>query len=136
MYRVIYNSNNSGGGWWVSEEGWKALEAAGWIVHWKTSNKFMEDKDYRGHDLDTCLDKITEYTEDASYLGAKARSAAIEVTTLEDAIASFESATGCCASDEGCNCCGPPHEFEYRDMDTGKEGYGSASVKETVFSWE
>ena len=29
---IEYSSNNSGGSWWLKDEDWKALEAAGWWV--------------------------------------------------------------------------------------------------------
>jgi len=31
---LYYDSNNSGGSWWLKDEDWKALEEAGWTVHW------------------------------------------------------------------------------------------------------
>jgi len=33
-YRVEYDSNNSGGGWWLDDEDWRKLEVAGWTVNW------------------------------------------------------------------------------------------------------
>lgn len=33
MY-VEYDSNNSGGSWWLKDSHWRALEAAGWKVQW------------------------------------------------------------------------------------------------------
>ena len=30
--KIVYSSNNSGGSWWLSDEDWKKLEAAGWNV--------------------------------------------------------------------------------------------------------
>jgi hypothetical protein len=32
--KIIYSSNNSGGRWWLKDDDWYALEAAGWIVNW------------------------------------------------------------------------------------------------------
>ncbi len=31
---IEYDSNNSGGGWWLNDTDWKALEEAGWHVDW------------------------------------------------------------------------------------------------------
>lgn len=31
---ISYDSNNSGGRWWLKDEDWKALEDAGWHVDW------------------------------------------------------------------------------------------------------
>lgn len=80
---IKYSSNNSGGGWWLTTDDWKRLEAGGWIVDW----------------------------EDEPWLGAMATQATIECDSLEDAIKSFESITGQYASEIGCTCCGPPHNF-------------------------
>lgn len=136
MYRVIYNSNNSGGGWWLEDKDWQALEDAGWTVHWKPPGQGLNHGDMRAYDFDICLDKTTSFNPDASYLGAKARSAAKEFASLDEAISEWEDVTGERASDEGCNCCGPPHEFSYRNEETGKKGYGQMYVKETAFLWE
>lgn len=32
--QLFYDSNNSGGSWWLKDEDWVSLEDAGWIVHW------------------------------------------------------------------------------------------------------
>lgn len=80
-----YDSNNSGGVWWLSDEDWKSLESAGWRVNWR----------------------------DGRRLGALATSAECEFETLAECVASFERATGQDASDEGCSCCGPPHSFQW-----------------------
>lgn len=34
MPRIEYQSNNSGGSWWLNDEQWLALERAGWQVEW------------------------------------------------------------------------------------------------------
>lgn len=131
MYRVIYTSNNSGGHWWLEDEDWIALADAGWSVHW------AKDSERRGYSFDKCLEKTkTPDKEDTvRWLGALARSAAKEFSTLEEAIEEFERVTGQRASDQGCNCCGVPHEFEYRNEETGEKGYGNSYVAETKFSW-
>ena len=36
MSYVEYDSNNSGGNWWLDDNDWKALEAAGWKVDWES----------------------------------------------------------------------------------------------------
>jgi len=79
--RVEYDSNNSGGGWWLSLDDWKALEKAGWEVEW------------------------------AEFLGAPAERAVLECDSLQDAIDSFEEVTGQDADAPGCDCCGRPHSF-------------------------
>ncbi len=38
-----------------------------------------------------------------------------EFDCIRDALVEFESVTSQTASDEGCNCCGPPHCFSWED---------------------
>ena len=94
--KVEYSSNNSGGYWWLKDEDWLALEKAGWSVQWA--------KDKEGY-----------MYNNGRYMGALAKYAEFECESLGEAIKSFEEVTGQDASDEGCNCCGPPHNFSGRD---------------------
>ena len=45
MY-VEYITNNSGGSWWLSDDDWKALEAAGWKVEWRPLLRFFSAARY------------------------------------------------------------------------------------------
>ena len=102
MY-VEYESNNSGGSWWLNDEHWKALEAAGWKVDWfagQTREFFKPDKDGR-------------------WLGALADRARRDGLTLREAADEWERITGMDATDAGCACCGQPHKFTEYD-DNGK----------------
>ncbi len=98
LKKITYDSNNSGGDWWLKDEHWHALEAAGWTVHW------AKDKDYTGS-----VDK------DGRWLGALATSASKEFASVDDAVFEWEGVTGQCASDQGCSCCGTPHSFHDDD---------------------
>lgn len=88
MGYIEYSSNNSGGDWWLTDQDWTNLEEAGWEVQWK--------KDEAGQ---------------RRWLGALATSAKRHGLTREEAIAEWEQITGQNAYDEGCPCCGQPHEF-------------------------
>ena len=99
---IQYETNNSGGYWWLKDSQWIALEKAGWNVLW-------------GGRLDER--KTLEQARASRYMGALAVSATKEFPSMRDAILEFEKVTGHCASDEGCNCCGPPHNFEIADSD-------------------
>jgi hypothetical protein len=95
MPKILYSHNNSGGGWWLMDEDWKNLEAAGWSVEWvKNSERFKS----LGRDS-------------GRWLGALATSATREGLSLEEAVAEFERITNQNAKDEGCECCGRPHYF-------------------------
>jgi hypothetical protein len=84
MY-VEYSSNNSGGNWWLSDQNWLDLEKAGWEVKW-----------VKGDDR---------------FLGALAMYATKQGTTLDEAIANWETVTGESSNSLGCECCGTPHSF-------------------------
>ena len=107
--KVTYHSNNSGGYWWLNDQNWRDLEAAGWTVQWyKDSNDAVLKSMYKG----------------GRFLGALASSASVEGKTLGEAIADWESATGAASNALGCNCCGAPHSFTFED-DNGKTEYWS-----------
>lgn len=96
--KVEYNSNNSGGTWWLKDEDWMALEAAGWKVDW-------------------CCDDVSLRTRAGRFLGALATSATREGLLLKEAVAEWERVTGACSTDAGCPCCGQPHCFTLYDDD-------------------
>lgn len=80
---VHYDSNNSGGSWWLSENDWHNLESAGWKVEWREAN----------------------------WLNCLASKASKNFDSLEDGIAEWESIVRQDATEEGCECCGQPHNF-------------------------
>lgn len=96
---VKYESNNSGGNWWLEDKDWFALEAAGWTVHWLALDEFYTSGKYARLD------------EDGRWLGCLAKSASKEFPTKEHAIDEWESITGQDSTEEGCSCCGEPHYF-------------------------
>jgi hypothetical protein len=144
---VEYSSNNSGGGWWLKDQDWRALEAAGWHVEWggnwycsngrmfsshpnQTPEKPPETRcpegKCKGHRMYESADAVVQ--ADNRYLGDLASHATRTGLSLADAIAEFERTTHQDTSDEGCNCCGPPHSF------SSKEGYVSGEgVLDVIF---
>ena len=114
--KVEYSSNNSGGSWWLSDDDWKSLENAGWDVNWA--------KDWDGEAAGGQM-----VDEDGRYMGALAHDATLECDSMADAIRSFEASTGQSASDEGCNCCAPPHSFS---TDDGPNGWECVSGEEVL----
>ena len=88
----------------MKDEDWVALEEAGWKVDWFAGQErefFKPDSVGR-------------------WLGALAKSASKDFDTIKEALEEFEKVTGQSVTDEGCNCCGAPHSFEW-----GKDGWGS-----------
>lgn len=102
---VEYDSNNSGGYWWLNDADWLTLEKAGWTVKW------AKDEPYRK----------TLTNDDGRWLGALATSATIEIDAYNAELAEgvgqnwwHEALPHLDPYDEGCNCCGRPHSFYAR----------------------
>lgn len=102
---VEYSSNNSGGSWWLKDKDWKALAKAGWVVQWISDMGLLND--YR-----------SPMSEGGRFLGATATSAWFFVEGEKDedyaimkAKDSFISAVHQDPEEEGCSCCGQPHNF-------------------------
>lgn len=110
MY-VEYRSNNSGGVWWLNDDNWRALEAAGWEVRWVAEESGpMSGGKY------------------ARYMGALARAATRRGLSLQDAVSEWESIVGMSSTDAGCPCCGQPHTFYLYDDDDNLIEYGPTTI--------
>lgn len=135
---LTYSSNNSGGSWWLEDSDWDALEAAGWVVHWHhdaddPSHEHADASEWAGishsHAYSDRLVAVEKPTSDAfRWLGALAKSASKATDDPDAAIAEFESLTNQSADDEGCNCCGPPHNFSFTDSEGKNHYFDSAPV--------
>ena len=129
MY-VLYDSNNSGGSWWLGDEQWKALEAAGWKVAWERLEHVYAENG--GYELDPDgtpklvpvgagngkYKSFARRYESGEYrfLGALATRAYRAGLSLREAAEEWERVTSKSSTDAGCPCCGPPHTFiEYDD---------------------
>ncbi len=96
---IEYDSNNSGGHWWLSDEDWFNLEKAGWVVKWYKDYP----SDYRRLD------------SEGRWLGALACKAYRVGLSYHYAILEWAQITNQDAYADGCDCCGPPHNF-YEDF--------------------
>lgn len=105
---VELSENNSGGGWWLSDEDWKNLEKAGWEVEW--ASKLAES----GYDWMRSSVQKDEHGV-WRYMGALAKEAKRYGVSLRVAMAEFQDITGQDPDEEGCECCGQPHYFSARD---------------------
>lgn len=92
---VKYDSNNSGGSWWLCDNDWFALGRAGWKVNW-----FHSDKD-----------SMLTVDKNGYWMGTLATSATKEFNSIEEAKSEFEELTGQDSGADGCSCCGSPHSF-------------------------
>lgn len=95
-----YNSNNSGGYWWLTDDDWRAMEANGWHVNWVKDN------------IDSMFRSMV--TADGRWLGTLATSATRVVANEHDAqqaIREWEELVSQSQDAEGCSCCGRPHHF-------------------------
>lgn len=88
--KIVYDSNNSGGSWWLKDQDWFNLEKAGWTVDW-----FKNNPSYKSE----------------RWLGGLASGAYKENISLKKAIEEFEDITNQSVYEEGCECCGQPHNF-------------------------
>ncbi len=130
MY-IEYDSNNSGGSWWLDDDDWKALEKAGWKVEWVSLENLYTDKGSfvreedgtpklvpagGGNSRFGALMKKPDDNGEYRFLGALANTAYRVGLPLHEAIEEWERVTKACAIDAGCACCGQPHNFtEYDD---------------------
>ena len=112
---IEYNSNNSGGSWWLKDEDWLKLEAAGWKVQRATDGIVYENgNDKLDEDGLPVFGPSDQFTTNGKYLGSAFRQNAWKrFDSPGDAIREFEKLTGQDVMDEGCNCCGPPHSFSW-----------------------
>lgn len=126
---IEYNSNNSGGDWWLKDGDWKNLEKNGWKVIW-CSEEFVYEKGRHVYDENglpkTKNEPNTFSKKDKNgiyrYLGALAHYAFKHFDSIKEALQEFEKITGQDVSEEGCNCCGPPHCFSWEgDCCSGEE---------------
>lgn len=131
---VEYDSNNSGGHWWLTNADWQKLEAAGWFVEWggqdfcnprygssgrRTAPDTHEPNECPGHRRDNSLEDAIK--NDDKWLGCYAREARIDVEAYSSDLAEgvakewWQNTLGMNADEEGCNCCGRPHSFYARE---------------------
>lgn len=106
MHYVVYDSNNSGGGWWLSDEDWIALHDAGWRLQAKeldANNRLVWGVDPRNP-----TDR---------WLGAITTSARKAFASTDEGIAEWRRIVNQDPDEEGCECCGPPHSFMDYDLD-------------------
>jgi hypothetical protein len=95
--KVEYDSNNSGGYWWLTDQDWYNLERAGWEVNWVKNDEFFKGSE--------------------RWLGALAMRATKVGLSISEARREWENITGQDSYASGCECCGPPHIFtEYNDV--------------------
>lgn len=119
MGLLEYDSNNSGGCWWLTDEDWKNLETAGWKVFWV--------KDFPETSLRR---QAADRNGEQRWLGALATNACKEFANADEGVVEWASIVHQDPDAEGCNCCGEPHNFTF----DGKYRTRTYSV-ETV-GWE
>ena len=130
-YTVEYNSNNSGGSWWLKDYDWAKLELDGWKVRWGTPSYCHSKYNFGsavapdtcpkdecpGHTMAETYEEALAKADDIRWLGALAREATIEVKAYSRDLAEgialewWENTLGYDAREDGCECCGRPHSF-------------------------
>lgn len=112
LENVLYRALKSGAVNWLSDRDWNQLEEAGWKVHW-----ISKDPDYQKlHEEGKVL--IVE----GRLHGSLANEAEKCFSSVGEAMREFQKVTGLSVTEEGCDHCGPPHIFEWKDKRaSGKE---------------
>ncbi len=107
---IEYSSNNSGGSWWLKDKDWKNLEKAGWKIVYEDQEYVYEKGNYAFDSKG--FPKLTRREKNGNrWLGALSTTAFKFFPSVKDAISEWEEITGQNAEDEGCDCCGQPHNF-------------------------
>ncbi len=130
--KVTYHTNNSGGSWWLKDIDWLALERAGWYVMWGGTQSCNEEGTLQvpplhkwgdrcpGHRAFQSFKDLKNAGDDSRFLGAAAVQASKDFSSPGEAMREFERVTGRTVTDEGCHCCGAPHQFVWGEgADTG-----------------
>lgn len=104
MKIIEYYSNNSGGIDWLKEREWKSLEDNGWKLF--GFDDFIYKYGKREIDEDGLPKRIEINDKDR-----RVKYAFKKFESIEKAIEEFENLTNQNADDEGCSCCGKPHNF-------------------------
>ena len=143
MILVEYDSTNSGGDWWLSDDDWINLEKAGWHVEWGgIVFCYDEDCDFNFSDRlqpPVCENpskckghrKYESHTEVKNrFLNALSTGCSKEFNSMKEAIVEFEKITGQDTTKEGRNCCGPPHTFWDK---TNNKYYSGEDILEILY---
>ena len=138
--KITYSSNNSGGGWWLKDADWKALEKAGWYCVWGqfyfcgsdssfnkkhpegNQEKCDKGKSCNGHRRFNSWEDVEKHK--GHYLGSLTKEASKDFSSVKEALLEFQEITGQTVMNEGCNCCGAPHRFEWEDGSCSGEECG------------
>lgn len=103
---VRYSTNNSGGSDWLRVKDWEALEKSGWRTY-----------GFGNFEYDSKGNEILDAEGYPKFIGRKERRiyGYKKFDSIQEALEEFEKLTGQDVSDEGCNCCGAPHNFNWGD---------------------
>lgn len=158
MGTLKFDENNSGGGWWLTTAHYKALEQAGWIVHWYHSVD-TDHGEYEGKGTDedphsdqvkngkyksllrdhshkyySLVEQLPAESDGSEYIGGAHATSAVRVgVSKHEGLDEWQAATGYSGSEEGCNCCGHPFNFTFT-TDGGQTEYMSL-VTESYMDW-
>lgn len=127
QFLVEFTANNSGGGWWLEDKDWKNLKKAGWKVIWSNESFDYNEKGNRKYDKNGYpkTKKGNEWADkDGRWLGALAQYAYKKTDSITETLKEFEKITKQDITAEGCNCCGAPFDFSWKD-EKGEHQYCS-----------
>lgn len=113
-----FSENNSGGSWWLDREQYDALFAAGWKYEPENETAQMK-KPFLDETGSTVPWGWRHYLT-------------FEADSIQDAVRSWEEATGENFFSGGCPCCGPPFNISSKDA---PYEYASGGYEESPRPW-
>jgi hypothetical protein len=101
---VCYYSNNSGGRDWLKDKDWDVLRKNGWELYGFNNTTYLPNGDRKviTGGFPKRVGEVTSPKYAYKYFDS-----------IKEAMVEFEKLTGQDITDEGCNCCGAPHEFTW-----------------------
>jgi len=112
-----FSENNSGGSWWLNRSQYDSLFEAGFQINEEKGQHYG-----KMNSLDT---------KDVPW--AWRHCLVVQAASLQEAVETFESATGEDFFAEGCNCCGAP--FSMYEVDGTDYVSGDSVQRRTIRPW-
>lgn len=112
---IEYHSNNSGGVDWLTHEDWEKLRQSGWKLFGHGDFHFTDGHNTVNENGMPLWESETDKPNSRSFgkVDLGIRYAFKRFDSIQEAIREFEKLTKQDVTEEGCNCCGPPHEFKW-----------------------
>jgi hypothetical protein len=118
-----FNENNSGGSWWLKREQYDKLLANGWSL----PEPSEPDNTPIGRSIKSLKKSLQKSSGDVPYEWRHGVWG--EFASMQEAVESWERATGEDFFAEGCNCCGAPFSMSSDDDHLSGDSIDRAPVR-------